>query len=419
MIKIIKIFIGAYLFLLSSLSFSKEQKDIFVNMEFKDTPVVVILQALADYQKLNLVIAKGVQGNLSLRLIEVPWSHALDVILRMSQLRIERKDNILMVFTEQEIINKQIEKLQIKKEKKSQSKKMNYLIFTFQHADSEEVAKNLSANRGFLLSQEGNVIADKRTNNLFIHDTAQSLAGLTKWLKEIDSPLRQIELSAHIVTMSSENLYELGIRWGMNALEKGNPLGIKNFNINLPLKNTAIAANFQVASINSRLLDLELSALEQENQVDIIASPRLITSHQQTASIKQGTDIPYQINGKKENVSIEFKEAVLGMEVTPTILGNDKIRLKLKISQNMPGMAIKRGDAENLAIDKQEITTHIIVKHGETIVLGGIFQKKNNHRIDKVPGFGNIPFLGALFRQDVNQQRRRELVIFITPKLIH
>ncbi|BGI52675.1 MAG: hypothetical protein HamCj_10280 [Candidatus Hamiltonella defensa (Ceratovacuna japonica)] len=199
MIKIIKIFIGAYLFLLSSLSFSKEQKDIFVNMEFKDTPVVVILQALADYQKLNLVIAKGVQGNLSLRLIEVPWSHALDVILRMSQLRIERKDNILMVFTEQEIINKQIEKLQIKKEKKSQSKKMNYLIFSFQHADSEEVAKNLSANRGFLLSQEGNVIADKRTNNLFIHDTAQSLAGLTKWLKEIDSPLRQIELSAHIV----------------------------------------------------------------------------------------------------------------------------------------------------------------------------------------------------------------------------
>lgn len=197
------------------------------------------------------------------------------------------------------------------------------------------------------------------------------------------------------------------------------PPGIKNLNIDVPLKNPVIAATFQVASINSRLLDLELSALEQENQVDIIASPRLITSHQQTASIKQGTDIPYQVSDKKETVSIEFKEAVLGMEVTPTILGNDKIKLKLKISQNMPGMTVKRAEIEALAIDKQEITTQIIVNNGETIVLGGIFQQKNNKRMDKVPGLGNIPFLGALFRQDFSQQRRRELVIFITPKLIH
>lgn len=223
MIKIIKIFIGACLLVFSLLAFPKQQKDILVNMEFQDTPVVIILQALADYKKLNLVIATGVQKNLSLRLIKVPWAHALDVVLQMAKLRVQRKENILMVFTEQEMLHQQLQKSQINNEKNAQSKKMNHLIFTLQYANSEEVAKNLSTNRGFLLSKEGNVIADKRTNRLFIHDTDQYLAGVKKWLTEIDYPLQQVQLSAHVVTMSSENLHELGVRWGMNTLKNVTP----------------------------------------------------------------------------------------------------------------------------------------------------------------------------------------------------
>jgi protein transport protein HofQ len=235
----------------------------------------------------------------------------------------------------------------------------------------------------------------------------------------MDLPLQQVQLAAHIVTMSRENLQELGVRWGMGDIRSTAPLRINDFNVNLPLPNAAISAGFNVARIGGRLLELELSALEQENQVDIIASPRLVTSHQQTASIKQGSDIPYTVSrGKKGGATIEFKEAVLGMEVTPKILRNGKITLNLKISQNMPGMAIKRGDNEALLIDKQEIKTQITVNDGETIVLGGIFQQKNSQGVNKIPILADIPLLGTLFKQDSRAQTRRELVIFITPRLI-
>ncbi|CNF39784.1 putative outer membrane porin HofQ [Yersinia enterocolitica] len=262
-------------------------------------------------------------------------------------------------------------------------------------------------------------MVDKRTNTLLIRDTPASLALLKNWLAEMDLPLQQVQLAAHIVTMSCENLQELGVRWGMGDTKPTSSLRMSNFNVNLPLPNSAISAGFNVARIGGRLLELELSALEQENQIDIIASPRLVTSHQQTASIKQGSDIPYTVSqGKKGATTIEFKEAVLGMEVTPKILRNGKITLNLKISQNMPGMAMKRGDSETLLIDKQEIQTQITVNDGETIVLGGIFQQKSSHGLNKVPILADIPWLGGLFKQDARQQSRRELVIFITPRLI-
>lgn len=196
-------------------------------------------------------------------------------------------------------------------------------------------------------------------------------------------------------------------------------LRIDNFSVGLPVENSAITAGFHLARISGRILDLELSALEQENQVEIIASPRLLTAHLQTASIKQGTEIPYEVSsGSSGATSIEFKDAVLGMEVTPKILPNGRITLTLQISQNMPGRSIKQGEGEALAIDKQEIKTQVTVKDGETIVLGGIFQRQRNQATDKVPGVGDIPLLGSLFKHSNQQHKRRELVIFITPTLV-
>ncbi|WP_145498886.1 DNA uptake porin HofQ [Yersinia bercovieri] len=383
-----------------------------VTLAFQDAPVSVVLQALADYQQLNLVVAAGVSGNISLRLVDVPWEQALTIILRMGHLKVEREGAVMMVFTEQDI-----EERQQRTKQKTEPDSLSNLTLALQHADAEQVADSLDESE--LLSPLGSVMVDKRTNTLLIRDTPASLAVLKGWLAEMDLPLQQVQLAAHIVTMSRENLQELGVRWGMGESQHATSLRVNDFNVNLPLANSVVNAGFNVARIGGRLLELELSALEQENQVDIIASPRLVASHLQTASIKQGSDIPYAVaRGDKGAVSIEFKEAVLGMEVTPKILRNGKITLNLKISQNMPGMTIKRGDTEALLIDKQEIKTQITVNDGETIVLGGIFQQKNNQAVNKVPILADISWLGALFKQDTKQQSRRELVIFITPRLI-
>lgn len=385
-----------------------------VSLEFQDVPASVVLQALADYQQLNLVIASDIGTNLSLRLVDVPWDQALAIVLRMSHLKVEREGAVMLVFTEQDS-----EERRLRAEQKTVPESLSNLSLALQYANAEEVADSLNLAEGGLLSPLGSVVVDKRTNTLLIRDTPASLALLKNWLAEMDLSLQQVQLAAHIVTMSRENLQELGVRWGMGDTKPTSSLRMSNFNVNLPLPNSAISAGFNVARIGGRLLELELSALEQENQIDIIASPRLVTSHQQTASIKQGSDIPYTVSqGKKGATTIEFKEAVLGMEVTPKILRNGKITLNLKISQNMPGMAMKRGDSETLLIDKQEIQTQITVNDGETIVLGGIFQQKSSHGLNKVPILADIPWLGGLFKQDARQQSRRELVIFITPRLI-
>ncbi|WP_174847951.1 DNA uptake porin HofQ [Yersinia artesiana] len=385
-----------------------------VSLEFQDAPASVVLQALADYQQLNLVIASDIGANLSLRLVDVPWDQALAIVLRMAHLKVEREGAVMLIFSEQDS-----EERRLRAEQKTAPESLSNLSLALQYADAAEVADSLSLADGGLLSPLGSVVVDKRTNTLLIRDTPASLALLKNWLAEMDLPLQQVQLAAHILTISRENLQELGVRWGMGDTKPTSSLRMSDFNVNLPLPNSAVSAGFNVARIGGRLLELELSALEQENQVDIIASPRLVTSHQQTASIKQGSDIPYTVSqGKKGATTIEFKEAVLGMEVTPKILRNGKITLNLKISQNMPGMAMKRGDSETLLIDKQEIQTQITVNDGETIVLGGIFQQKSSHGLNKVPILADIPWLGGLFKQDTRQQNRRELVIFITPRLI-
>lgn len=386
-----------------------------VSLAFHDTPVSLILQALAEYQELNLVAAEGVDTNLTLRLDNVPWQQALAVVLRMGKLTMTLEGNVMMVFPlpdEQEVLRRQ--------RVLAQQEPLHNLTITLQNAEASEIAQSLESQRGKILTERGSVVVDKRTNALLLRDTAQALAQLKTWITEMDTPLEQVQLAAHIVTISSENLRELGVRWGLAAEERpAKTLRIDNFSVGLPVENSAITAGFHLARISGRILDLELSALEQENQVEIIASPRLLTAHLQTASIKQGTEIPYEVSsGSSGATSIEFKDAVLGMEVTPKILPNGRITLTLQISQNMPGRSIKQGEGEALAIDKQEIKTQVTVKDGETIVLGGIFQRQSTQAADKVPVVGDIPLLGSLFKHSNQQHKRRELVIFITPTLI-
>ncbi|WP_437215469.1 DNA uptake porin HofQ [Pectobacterium sp. LFLA-215] len=391
-----------------------------VSMAFEDSSIPQVLQALADHQQLNVVIAPGVTGNLSLRLADVPWQQALDIVLRMGKLSAERDGNVLMVFPAGHL--ESLEKEQDKRmAEQAQKLPLHNISVALQYAEATEVAASVQAQRGTLLSARGSITVDKRTNTLLIRDTEEALAQLEPWVKALDLPLAQVQLAAHIVTISSEHLQELGVNWGLGEGDAANKaLRLNNFNVGLPVDTPAINAGFHLARLNGRLLDLELMALEQESQVEIIASPRLFTAHQQTASIKQGTEIPYQVSsGASGSTSIEFKEAVLGMEVTPAILRAGRITLNLKISQNMPGQTIKQGDnGEALAIDKQEIQTQVTVADGETIVLGGIFQQQKKNSDRQVPLLGEIPVLGHLFRNHTQQHTRRELVIFITPTLI-
>lgn len=193
---------------------------------------------------------------------------------------------------------------------------------------------------------------------------------------------------------------------------------ITTLSSDVSVNDASTRAGFNIGKINGRLLELELSALERKQQVEIIASPRLLASHMQPASIKQGSEIPYQVSsGESGATSVEFKEAVLGMEVTPTVLQQGRVRLKLRISENTPAV-LKQENGEALAIDKQEIETLVEVRSGETLALGGIFSQKNKTARDSVPLLGDIPVLGRLFRRDGKDNERRELVVFITPRIL-
>ena len=386
-----------------------------LSLNFDDAPVARILQALADYQHLNLLIAPGVEGSLSLRLDDVPWKQALSLVTRLAALTVVEEENVLLVYPDSWQQQQQQELAA------STPPPLELRAVTLHYANAAEVYRSLQGERQTLLTPRGSVTLDARANALLLRDTPSALRDAERWLQALDVPLEQVELAAHIVTISEETLRELGVNWNLSASADAVTNALRNPRLAIPLaaSSPGITAGVTLARVGGRLLDLELSALEQENQVDIIASPRLFTSHQQKAMIKQGSEIPYEVSaGNSGATTIEFKEAVLGMEVTPDVLGNGRIHLKIRISQNVPGRAIQNGDSSILSIDKQEIETQVTLKDGETLALGGIFQQQRSRGENRVPVLGNIPLLGTLFRHQTAENKKRELVIFITPRLV-
>lgn len=393
-----------------------------ITLTFFDAPLVNVLQALADNRHLNLMVSDEVKGNTSVKLVDVPWQRALQAIARMNQLSIEQTGNILFVQTA-ESVDRHLELVHKKQQQEKDLEKTSVSI-ALQQADVDAVVKSLTQQKSGLLSAQGTISADSRTNTILVRDFPENTRAAQAWIAELDQPVSQVQLTAHIVTINRESLNELGIRWGTtesedSATSDSSGFRLNQFNMGLPVEGRAFNAGFQVARIGGRLLELELSALEKEDNVEIIASPHLMATNLQTASIKQGTEIPYEVSsGASGSTSIEFKEAVLGMEVTPRVMRNGKITLMLQITQNMPGRSIKQGDGEALAIDKQEIKTQVTLNDGETVILGGIFQRQTVHGKTQVPKLGDVPLLGALFRDSTEEAKRRELVIFITPRLV-
>ncbi|WP_430861929.1 DNA uptake porin HofQ [Enterobacter mori] len=379
-----------------------------VTLVVDDVPVVQVLQALVAQENRNLVVSPDVTGSLSLNLTRVPWRQALQTVVTSAGLVLQEDGGIFYVHTAAWQREQQARRL-------LEAPLVSHSI-PFTWADAGDVQKNAER----LLSPKGSLSVDKRTNRLWVRDNQSVVDVLKRWAEQMDLPVEQVELSAHIVTINEKSLRELGVKWNLaEAAEAGKVGQVTTLGADLSVASATTHVGFNIGRINGRLLDLELSALEQKQQVDIIASPRLLASHMQPASIKQGSEIPYQVSsGESGATSVEFKEAVLGMEVTPVVLPGGRVRLKLHISENMPGQVLQQADGETLAIDKQEIETQVEVKSGETLALGGIFSQKNKTGSDSVPGLGKIPWIGQLFRHDGKDNERRELVVFITPRLV-
>lgn len=428
------LFFGCFLSFAMSLSVHAEQNQVF-SIRLKQAPLVPTLQQLALAQNVNLIIDDELQGTVSLQLENVDLDQLFRSVAKIKQLDLWQENGIYYLSkldTSAKFATKMDEPFIPPAVMTEEPTRLTTATIKLHFAKASEVMKSLTGGSGSLLSPNGSLTFDDRSNLLLIQDEPKSIANLKKLIKELDKPIEQIAIEARIVTMNGESLKELGVRWGIfnpteNAHRIGGSLAGNGFdnitnqlNVNFPTATSpAGSVALQVAKINGRLLDLELTALERENNVEIIASPRLLTTNKKAASIKQGTELPYiLVNEKSGSQSVEFREAVLGLEVTPHISQDKQILLDLVVSQNAPGSRVAHGLGEVVSIDKQEINTQVFAKDGETIVLGGVFHDTITKNVDKVPLLGDIPGVKHLFSKESERHQKRELVIFVTPHIL-
>ena len=428
------LFFSCFLSFAISLSVHAEQNQVF-SIRLKQAPLVPTLQQLALAQNVNLIIDDELQGTVSLQLENEDLDQLFRSVAKIKQLDLWQENRIYYLSkldTSAKFATKMDEPFILPAVMTEEPTRLTTATIKLHFAKASEVMKSLTGGSGSLLSPNGSLTFDDRSNLLLIQDEPKSIANLKKLIKELDKPIEQIAIEARIVTMNGESLKELGVRWGMfnpteNAHRIGGSLAGNGFdnitnqlNVNFPTATTpAGSVALQVAKINGRLLDLELTALERENNVEIIASPRLLTTNKKAASIKQGTELPYiLVNEKSGSQSVEFREAVLGLEVTPHISQDKQILLDLVVSQNAPGSRVAHGLGEVVSIDKQEINTQVFAKDGETIVLGGVFHDTITKNVDKVPLLGDIPGVKHLFSKESERHQKRELVIFVTPHIL-
>lgn len=422
-------------FTLSHYAQSKSEETFSIRL--KQAPLANTVQQIATLQNVNLVIDDELQGSISLQLQDTNLTQLLQSIAKIKQLTLWQENNIYYLSKTPQITPKnQTISLNTNELAEpfttSNTTPLSTLSIKLYYAKASDVMKSLTSGNGSLLSPSGSISFDERNNLLIIQDEQASLAQIKRLVAEMDKPIEQIAIEARIVTISAESLKELGIRWGLfnssgtshkvsGSLNSNNFSNITdNLHVNFATNATPTGSvALQIAKINGRLLDLELTALERENSLEIIASPRLLTTNKKSASIKQGTEIPYVINNRKNDTqSIEFREAVLGLEVMPHLSKDGGILLDLLVSQNAPGGSISYGENEVVSINKQEISTQVFAQDGETIVLGGIFHNTIIKGTDKVPVLGDIPVIKRLFSKEIERHQKRELVIFVTPYLV-
>lgn len=420
-----------------------EKEGKLISINFQDIPVRNVLQLIADYNDFNLVVSDSVVGNLTLRLDGVPWQQVLDIILQVKGLDKRVDGNVILVAPKAELDLREQQALE-KSRLEEELGELKSEIIKINFAKATDIADMIGGEGAVsMLSDRGSITIDERTNSLLIRELEENIAVIRGIIESLDIPVKQVQIEARIVTVTEGNLDELGVRWGVSSTngsfkvggsiegnhpsqitaydDNGGNSAIDDFlNVNLGATSpNASSIAFQVAKLGSdTLLDLELSALQQESKAEIISSPRLITTNKKPAYIEQGTEIPYLESSSSGATSVAFKKAVLSLKVTPQITPDNRLVLDLSVTQDRPGQVVKTGTGEAVAIDTQRIGTQVLVNNGETVVLGGIFQHSVSSTVDKVPLLGDLPVLGALFRRSYENVGKSELLIFVTPKVV-
>ncbi|PMM05166.1 fimbrial protein [Vibrio kanaloae] len=419
-----------------------EKEGKLISINFQDIPVRNVLQLIADYNDFNLVVSDSVTGNLTLRLDGVPWQQVLDIILQVKGLDKRVDGNVILVAPKDELDLREQQALE-KSRLEEELGELKSEIIKIHFAKATDIADMIGGEGAVsMLSDRGSITIDERTNSLLIRELEENIAVIRSIIESLDVPVKQVQIEARIVTVTEGNLDELGVRWGASSTNGsftvggsiegnypsitpydsngGNSVIDEYLNVNLgATSSNASSIAFQVAKLGSdTLLDLELSALQQESKAEIISSPRLITTNKKPAYIEQGTEIPYLESSLSGATSVAFKKAVLSLKVTPQITPDNRLVLDLSVTQDRPGQVVKTGTGEAVAIDTQRIGTQVLVNNGETVVLGGIFQHSVSSTVDKVPLLGDLPVLGALFRRSYENVGKSELLIFVTPKVV-
>ena len=419
-----------------------------LSLNFQNIEVRAVLQLIADFTEFNLVASDTVGGNVTLRLKNVPWDQAMDIILKSKGLGMRQVGNVVMVAPQEEIAAR--EKLELEAQQQIQElAPLRTEFMQVNYAKASDISALIKDEANNLLSERGNVTVDKRTNTLLIQDTTEQLSDIRGVIQALDIPVRQVLIESRIVIANEDFSKDLGVRFGYShfnnsknlALTSGNgtksgfisAIGgdipgdvnysgnttfhtddLENYIVDLPVTNPAAAFRWSVGRIGSYLLQLELSALQAEGRGEVVSSPRVITANQKEALIESGTEIPYQEASSSGSTSVSFKKAVLSLRVTPHITPDDRIIMDLSVNKDSVGEIF--GGVPS--IDTNEVTTQVLVANGDTVVLGGIFESDNRDDIVQVPFFGDLPYLGRLFKRTTKNTSKQELLVFVTPKIL-
>jgi type IV pilus assembly protein PilQ len=432
----------------------REYEGARVTLNFQDIQVRSVLQLIADVSDLNIVVSDSVSGSLTLRLTNVPWDQALDIILETRNLDMRRSGNVIWIAPAREISEREQQLLRARAERQT-LEPLRTAMIPVSYANARDMAAliraaSADAEQG-MLSSRGSVTVDERTNTLLVSDTVERLDDIRALVAELDRPVRQVLIESRIVIARHDFNHQLGVRFGISGaredsrgnlystsaglggLDQINRAAIQNrrantgtslpvplpaleerLNVNLPVTGPAGRLGFSILAADY-LLDLELSALETDGHGEVISTPRVITANQAEAFIKQGVEIPYQeATQAGTGTAISFKEAVLELRATPLITPDNRVQLQLNVKQDTIGEVF----AGVPSIDKRELETRVLVDNGQTVVLGGIFQEERNFETSKVPLLGDVPILGRLFRHDATSDQKRELLIFVTPSIL-
>ena len=417
-----------------------------ISLNFQDIEVRAVLQLIADFTELNLVASDTVSGRITLRLQDVPWDQALDLVLKTKGLDKRQVGNVLMVAPGAEIAERERQQIEANKQIAELAPLRSEFV-RIRYAKALDIVGLFEAGSedgGSLTSPRGSVVVDVRTNSIIITDTEAKLAEIRDLLALVDIPVRQVMIEARIVVAQSDATKDLGIEWGGGYLNKSddNIVSVSGDTTNVvSLTDSAIAGTLASVSYPGALLvdlgvastsgfaigfassDLfltaELSAMEDEGEGEVVSQPKVITGDKQEASIKSGTEIPYQQSSPSGETTVAFKEAVLALFVTPNITPDDRIMLDLRVNQDTVGALVPTGNGGRIpSIDTTQLETQVLVGNGETVVLGGVFKTEDVEQVRKVPFFGDIPYIGAFFRSETQVYKKQETLIFITPRIL-